>query len=103
MLFRSGRAGAIEACEGMQMQLIGDGIDWCEVRPDIFIASVFADSAWCTYRAVKNASDGRLTPLQPERVGLENPEVCRLITRPDTPEWIRAGIASMSVPRPGLL
>jgi basic membrane protein A len=98
-----GRAGAIKACEGMQMQLIGDGIDWCEVRPDIFIASVFADSAWCTYRAVKNASDGRFTPLQPERVGLENPEVCRLITRPDTPEWIRAGIASMSVPRPGLL
>jgi len=98
-----GRAGAIDACRGTRVQLIGDGIDWCELRPDVFVASVFADSAWCSYRAVKNAAEGRFTPIQPERVGLENPEVCRLITRPDTPVWIQEGIASLSIPRSGKL
>jgi basic membrane protein A and related proteins len=80
---------------------IGAGIDWCELRPDVFIASVFADSAWCSYRAVENAAQGRFAPMQSERIGLESPEVCRLITRFDTPAWIHDSLASISVPRTG--
>lgn len=94
-----GRTGAIDACRGTQTQLIGDGIDWCELYPEVFMASVFADSAWCSYRAVQNAAEGRFLPMQSEQIGLENPEVCRLIARSDTPAWILDGLASLSIPQ----
>ena len=72
------------------MRQIGDGVDWCAIEPDVFLASAVADSGWGSFRAIEALLDGQLTQGRRETVGLENPAICRLATAPDvSPEMIK--------------
>jgi basic membrane protein A and related proteins len=93
-----GRDGAIAACRAAGLRQIGDGIDWCAVDPELFMASAFADSAWCGQQAIQDAMQGRFAPLAPRTAGLEQPEVCRLILHADTPAHLRERMGTVQVP-----
>ena len=44
-------------CAGAKQ--IGDGIDWCALAPDVFVAAAFADVSWGPHRAIADfARDG---------------------------------------------
>ena len=79
----AGRQGAIQVCKDTGMRQIGDGVDWCAIDPDVFVASAVADSGWGSFRAIEAFLAGELTQGRHEVVGLERPEVCRLAVAPD--------------------
>lgn len=86
----AGRSGAIRVCQETGMRQIGDGIDWCAMHLDVFLASAVADSGWGSFRAIESLLTGQLTQGRRETVGLENPAICRLATAPDVSPELRA-------------
>ncbi len=76
----AGREGAIRACRELGVRQIGDGIDWCALHPDVFLASAMADSGWATWRAIEDFVRDKFQPGGRHTVGLEEPSVCRLAT-----------------------
>ena len=92
----TGRDGAIEACRAKHMLQIGDGVDWCAVHPDVFVASAVADSGWASFQAIADFIAGRLRLGGRQTLGLENPRICRLVTGPDMEAGMRTRIARLS-------
>ena len=86
----AGRDGAIRACRELGMRQIGDGVNWCELHPDVFIASALADSAWGTYGAIEDFLAGRFRPGETMSMGLEQEHLCRLVCSVDVPNEMRA-------------
>lgn len=90
-----GRAGAIAACRETGIRQIGDGIDWCMVEPDVFLASAVADAAWCCETAIEDLALGRFTPDTHKQAGLDIPDVCYLAMQPTVPDDIRKRLAAL--------
>lgn len=91
-----GRAGAIDACRARGVRQIGDGVDWCALHPEVFVASVFADSGWASYQAIDDFLAGRWRPDARRAVGLEEPHFCRLVTGRDVDVELGRRIAALS-------
>ena len=85
----AGRDGAIRACRERGVQQIGDGVDWCALYPDVFIASALADTGWGSYCAIEDFLAGRLQPGQARSVGLEQESLCRLVCGVDVSKEMR--------------
>jgi basic membrane protein A len=96
----SGREGAIEACRIAGAWQIGDGTDWCEAAPDVFLASVFADAAWCCRQAITDLKTDQLALGQRRQMSTENPQVCRLILNPVVPFELRRRLATWEATEP---
>ncbi|RZA12628.1 MAG: hypothetical protein EOP93_21610 [Lysobacteraceae bacterium] len=90
-----GREGATRACREAGVRQIGDVLDWCALEPDVFAASVVADSSWCAQQAVRDLCAGTLATGARRSVGLERPDVCRLAMHPDTPEALRQRVQAL--------
>ena len=90
----AGRTGAIDACREAGIRQVGDGIDWCALEPDVFLASAIADSGWGSLRAIELLVNDRLNGGARETTGLENPAACRLATAPGLGADMRALIES---------
>lgn len=92
----AGREGAIRACRELGVRQIGDGIDWCAIHPDVFLASAVADSGWASRRAIEDFIGGRFQPGGRHAVGLEDPSVCRLASASVVSAEIIARLAALA-------
>jgi basic membrane protein A len=96
----TGRQGVIAACRARRAKQIGDGVDWCAVAPDVFVASALADVSWGTYQAVADFAAGRFRAGHHTTVGLERPQLCGLAMCPEAPGSLRSFVAEV---RSGIL
>lgn len=92
----AGRDGAIDACRVAGARQIGDGVDWCDVYPDVFVASAVADSGWASYQAIDDFLAGRWRPGTGRTTGLEDPRICRLSMGRDVDAGLGRRIAALS-------
>src|SRR5262245_5696997 len=89
----TGRQGVIAACRAHRARQIGDGVDWCAIAPDVFIASALADVSWGPYQAVTDFAAGRFRAGHRATVGLERPDLCGLAMSPEAPSSLRSVVA----------
>lgn len=61
-MLNGGRQGAIDACAAAGARQIGNVLDWCALRPDVFIASAEARIDLCVTHAIENMVAGRQPP-----------------------------------------
>lgn len=87
-MLNAGRAGAIEACSDTGARQIGNVLDWCRLRPDVFIASAEARIDLCVQHAVADLAAGRL-PAHVTRLGLATGPHVRLALAPGFPPGLR--------------
>ena len=90
-----GREGATRACRELGIPQIGDVLDWCVLQPEVFVASVVADSSWCAQQAVQDLYAGTFATGARWSVGLERPDVCRLARHPGTPDALRQRVQAL--------
>jgi basic membrane protein A len=91
----TGRQGVIAACRAHRAKQIGDGVDWCAIAPDVFIASALADVSWGPYQAITDFAAGRFRAGDHATVGLERPDLCGLATSPEAPGSLRSFVAEV--------
>ena len=91
----TGRQGAITACRAHRAKQIGDGVDWCAIEPDVFIASAVADVSWGPYQAVHDFAAGRFRAGDHTSVGIERPDFCSLAVSTEVPSALRRFIAAV--------
>jgi basic membrane protein A len=92
----AGREGAIDACRSSGIRQIGDGIDWCAIHPDVFLASVLADAGWASYQAIDDFVVGSLCAGGRRSIGLGDPQVCRLVLGADLGMEIRGRLEDLA-------
>ncbi|MBL8382696.1 MAG: BMP family ABC transporter substrate-binding protein [Burkholderiales bacterium] len=97
----AGRAGAIRQCRELGVRQIGDGIDWCALEPEVFLAAAVAESGWGSFRAVADFLGGSFRPGAHVTVGLEDAQVCRLAIGRGVPDAVRARVAQLAQQLPG--
>jgi basic membrane protein A len=91
----AGRQGVVTACRAHGARQIGDGIDWCAIAPDVFIASAVADVSWGPYQAVCDFAAGRFRAGERTTVGLERPDLCDLAMSAEAPRPLRSLVADI--------
>lgn len=91
----AGRQGAITACRAHRAGQIGDGVDWCAIEPDVFIASAVADVSWGPYQAVHDFAAGRFRAGDRTTIGVERPDLCSLALSAEVPSSLRRLVAAV--------
>lgn len=91
----AGRQGAITACRTHRAKQIGDGVDWCAIEPDVFIASAVADVSWGPYQAVHDFAAGRFRAGDHASVGIERPDFCSLAMSAEVPSALQRFVAAV--------
>lgn len=93
-MLNGGREGAIAACAGRAWQ-IGNVLDWCAIRPDVFLASAEARIDLGLARAVSDMMAGHM-PSTPQRFGLAAGGMVRLSLSPAVPAAVAREIAALA-------
>ncbi len=93
-MLNGARDGAIEACAGRARQ-IGNALDWCKIRPDIFLASAEARIDLGVMQAITDMEAGTLPP-KVRAFGLGDAGAVRLTMGADVPVALAREVAELS-------
>ncbi|AMY68268.1 BMP family lipoprotein [Frigidibacter mobilis] len=93
-MLNGARDGAIEACAGRARQ-IGNALDWCRIRPDIFLASAEARIDLGVLQAITDMEAGAL-PAKVRAFGLSNGGAVHLTMGADVPAALVREIEELS-------
>lgn len=78
-MLNAGRSGSIDECKARGVPQIGNVTDWVAMRPDVFVASAWADVGMAAFEACRDVATGRFAGGAHKRIGLEDPAAIRLI------------------------
>lgn len=95
-MLNGARGGAIEACETGGARQIGNVLDWCAERPDVFVASATARIDLAVERAIADMATGAPPPLEVVRFGLAQGPFASLVMGGDVSESVRKEIAAVA-------
>jgi basic membrane protein A len=93
-MLNGGRQGAIDACAAAGVRQIGNVLDWCAIRPDVFLASAEARIDLCVSHAIEAMVAGRHPPAV-RRFGLADGAYVTLRLAADVPASLAAEIADL--------
>lgn len=93
-MLNGARDGAIDACSGRAYQ-IGNALNWCEIRPDVFIASAEARIDLGVRQAVADMA-ARSLPATPQHFGLGDDGAVRLALSGDVPSALEGELNDLA-------
>jgi basic membrane protein A len=91
----TGRQGVTAACRAHGAKQIGDGVDWCAIARDVFVAAALADVSWGPYQAVVDFAAGRFPAGRRTTAGLERPDLCGLAMSAEAPDALRSFVGDV--------
>ncbi len=93
-MLNAAREGATRACRATGARQIGNAADWCEIDPEVFVASAVARIDLGVIRAISDMQSG-FRPDEIVRLGIRE-EAVALTMKQDVPQPVRQEIAELA-------